>query len=78
MNRFLPYACFLGLFCSFTFAADDYVLGIDSQPNPNTQWSKSVPNPRQMSLLEASLLEVCLSEASLLEASLLEASLSAF
>ncbi|MEI7853093.1 MAG: alpha/beta hydrolase-fold protein [Planctomycetota bacterium] len=40
MNRFLPYACFLGLFCSFTFAADDYVLGIDSQPNPNTPKGK--------------------------------------
>ena len=40
MNRFLPYACFLGLFCSFTFAADDYVLGIDSQPNPSTPKGK--------------------------------------
>ena len=40
MNRFLTYACFLGLFCSFTFAADDYVLGIDSQPNPNTPKGK--------------------------------------
>lgn len=40
MNRFLPYACFLGLFCSFTFAADDYVLGIDSQPNSSTPKGK--------------------------------------
>jgi len=40
MNRFLTYACFLGLFCSFTFAADDYVLGIDSQPNPSTPKGK--------------------------------------
>ena len=40
MNRFLTYACFLGLFCSFTFAADDYILGIDSQPNPNTPKGK--------------------------------------
>jgi enterochelin esterase family protein len=40
MNRFLPYACFLALFSSFTFAADDYVLGIDSQPNPNTPKGK--------------------------------------
>lgn len=40
MNRFLSYACFLGLFCSFTFAADDYVLGIDSQPNSSTPKGK--------------------------------------
>ena len=40
MNRFLTYACFLGLFCSFTFAADDYILGLDSQPNPSTPKGK--------------------------------------
>ncbi|NBR06631.1 MAG: esterase family protein [Planctomycetes bacterium] len=40
MKRFLSSACFLALFCNFLIAADDYVLGIDSQPNPNTPKGK--------------------------------------
>ena len=40
MKRFLTCTCFLALFCNFLIAADDYVLGIDSQPNPNTPKGK--------------------------------------
>jgi enterochelin esterase family protein len=40
MKRFLSCACFLALFCNFLIAADDYVLGIDSQPNPSTPKGK--------------------------------------
>ena len=35
MKQFVTIACFLAFFYNFLIAADDYVLGIDSQPNPN-------------------------------------------
>lgn len=40
MKRFLSCACFLALFCNLLIAADDYVLGIDSQPNISTPKGK--------------------------------------
>lgn len=40
MKRFLSCACFLALFCNLLIAADDYVLGIDSQPNLSTPKGK--------------------------------------